>query len=521
MRRPRSKLQVSTFPFLAVLLGAMGSLIFLLLIMDRRAKIVARNKAREIYETRQAAQRQAHDEARNARQAAWEQQRLELHEALAREQTQVRGQMQEVAGQLTSLASVSEQGEVQRQKLLDAITHEQTTLQAARRALQDRQSTLLKSAQLEETTRAEHARLSRELLELQQLADALKRMQGQERPSYSLVPYRGQRGASRMPIYVECTRDGLQFLPEHKRFGGPDLDVPGFRAEVERRHGPLAKHQRNADPFRTPESDKPYVLFLVRPDGVLTYSLAQSALRGYEIDYGYELVDADWSLRVPSTEEFAKLLVSEPQAPSRQAPTARGPGKGDAQVGPGAVSLGAPAPLLVPPSEGAPTSPQGGTANLEFRPSGERPRASPAPTEPPADMDQTFTASTEGSALERLAPPRAATAKKASPLPVQPVMGNRELIINLACYADGVVITPGGAAFNWTAAANARQVNEALVQTVRELIARRQATVRPGETPHRVVLRFVVHREGLRTMFRAYPLLESLRLPMVREDVEE
>jgi len=38
MRR-RHKLEVSTFPFLAVLLCAMGALILLLLIMDRRAKI--------------------------------------------------------------------------------------------------------------------------------------------------------------------------------------------------------------------------------------------------------------------------------------------------------------------------------------------------------------------------------------------------------------------------------------------------------------------------------------------------
>ena len=37
MRRRRHKLEVSTFPFLAVLLCAMGSLILLLLVIDRRA----------------------------------------------------------------------------------------------------------------------------------------------------------------------------------------------------------------------------------------------------------------------------------------------------------------------------------------------------------------------------------------------------------------------------------------------------------------------------------------------------
>src|SRR5262245_9452484 len=45
MRRRRHLLQVSTFPFLAVLLCTMGSLLMLLLVIDRRAKIAARNKA--------------------------------------------------------------------------------------------------------------------------------------------------------------------------------------------------------------------------------------------------------------------------------------------------------------------------------------------------------------------------------------------------------------------------------------------------------------------------------------------
>ena len=45
MRRRRDGLKPETFPFLAVLLCALGALILLLLIMDRRAKAVARAKA--------------------------------------------------------------------------------------------------------------------------------------------------------------------------------------------------------------------------------------------------------------------------------------------------------------------------------------------------------------------------------------------------------------------------------------------------------------------------------------------
>jgi hypothetical protein len=45
--RKRKKLEVSTFPFLAVLLCTMGALILLLLVMDKKAKKAAFEKAYE------------------------------------------------------------------------------------------------------------------------------------------------------------------------------------------------------------------------------------------------------------------------------------------------------------------------------------------------------------------------------------------------------------------------------------------------------------------------------------------
>src|SRR5438132_1230277 len=60
MKRRTQRLQVSTFPFLAVLLCAMGSLILLLLVIDRRAKAVARAKAAQA-----EAREQAEDAPRN------------------------------------------------------------------------------------------------------------------------------------------------------------------------------------------------------------------------------------------------------------------------------------------------------------------------------------------------------------------------------------------------------------------------------------------------------------------------
>jgi hypothetical protein len=52
------------------------------------------------------------------------------------------------------------------------------------------------------------------------------------------------------------------------------------------------------------------------------------------------------------------------------------------------------------------------------------------------------------------------------------------------------------------------------------MIARRQATVLPGEPPYRPLLRFQVQPEGLRSYYLAYPLLAPLGVPMARENLE-
>src|SRR5207253_309845 len=96
MRRPRHKLQVSTFPFLAVLLCAMGALILFLLVMDRRGKIVARAKARDAL----AARAEDHDKEDAERKAAWEKQRDALHQALLAQQQDLAGQAARVEQRL-------------------------------------------------------------------------------------------------------------------------------------------------------------------------------------------------------------------------------------------------------------------------------------------------------------------------------------------------------------------------------------------------------------------------------------
>ena len=74
--------------------------------------------------------------------------------------------------------------------------------------------------------------------------------------------------------------------------------------------------------------------------------------------------------------------------------------------------------------------------------------------------------------------------------------------------------------YRWTTP-NLQATDQALAQAVGNLIARRQASVRPGEPPYRPLVRFQVSNEGLRTYYHVYPLLEQLRVPMTRENVAE
>src|SRR3954452_10036589 len=80
MRSRKTILKPETFPFLAVLLCAMGALILLLLVMDRRAKIVSQNKARL-----QQALLQKNSGQEQARRQAEEQRRQEQRSLLNRQ----------------------------------------------------------------------------------------------------------------------------------------------------------------------------------------------------------------------------------------------------------------------------------------------------------------------------------------------------------------------------------------------------------------------------------------------------
>jgi hypothetical protein len=721
MRRRRHKLEVSTFPFLAVLLCAMGSLILMLLVLDRRAKAAARERAQR------AAKQVAAEEVRIAeeRKQGWEKRREALHAELVGEDQELTGKIaaveRRIASARTDLAA-EEQGQKSKR---DQLVDEQRRIAILEEEIRGRREETVRAEEQAQNSGQERRRLSAELRSLEQTLDELKALRQKQQQTYSVVPYRGRRGDNRAPIYLECAPSGLVFHPDKKTITAL-RNSEDIKAEVERR----IAQQRAAltAAGRTPDAT-PYLLMLVRPDGIVTYYQTLKSLRGLELDFGYELIDADWVLEFPAEGEPAKQqpwMVVEKQAPVKAGPavpmpqrapvgvrlggtedkrksqseagsgaqpsggpnardiaTARttagsaddagpwqaasaggGPSGGElpgsgSKVGPtsfGQGAAGAPAALGSPQASGRSagvvfggppdqdgasagsgpgfgslggdnqpgnigqgqpiigagiragspgvarpvegdaaglsqlatnrtadntsgtgtvspasraaatpsgtfhartTSPDGtgqsGAGGGQDSVAGMPHSPTPIPTSGPSGGRGTDSQAGDaaGAASSDKPPSRAAAnrsgtagsapanggqraplqafddgvakPKKPTRRPeVRPAIlgGDRDYVILIECRASAVVLYPFGTSFSAESLAPNNGGGTLLQEAVGRLIARRQATVRPGEQPYRPQVRFLVRPDGLLSMHRAYPVLQGLHIPLSRQNLE-
>jgi hypothetical protein len=329
MRRRRQVLQVSTFPFLAVLLCAMGSLILLLLVMDRRAKAVAVARARQeiarILDAKAAAMAEQSAEAQRRRQAR--------HEALDKEKQAAVVQLESVRGEI---ARSEHQGEVMRagyQALQTGLQDEEKKLGKLQQDIVEERKRAGETQSQSASSSANLARLNAELMELERTLANLKALRREQQQTYSLVPYGGRHGDTRRPLYVECASEGLIFHPDRKILERWDLKPAAIRAEAERR---IDKQRALLLKTNAKVDQRPYLLMLVRPDGIINYYKAIAALQGLDVDYGYEFIEADWALDFPENDDEAKpqpwttvktparIATSSPSGVPVQGPRIRG-----------------------------------------------------------------------------------------------------------------------------------------------------------------------------------------------------
>jgi hypothetical protein len=333
MRRRRQLLAVQTFPFLAVLLCTMGAMILLLLVIDRRAKAVARAKAEQA--ARQAAEAQAKADA--DRLAEWQRKRRQLHALLAEQENELVAQITTVRTQIAEATAKVQRESARAADLQQRLRAEEEGLERDRQEVESRRARARQQAQqrareaAERTAKArqEAARLSAELAQMEQVLAGLKALRQKEEQTYSVVPFSGRHGQIRQPIYVECAGGAVIFHPDRLTLAGADLSPMAVRRELDRRLAARPVSHGGA----------PYLLLLVRPNGIESFYLLQTALAGLNLDFGYELVDQDWVLDFSG--EHPQEMVSTRTANERpqlgrtagvsrpvgkEAPTGAGPG---------------------------------------------------------------------------------------------------------------------------------------------------------------------------------------------------
>jgi hypothetical protein len=124
----------------------------------------------------------------------------------------------------------------------------------------------------------------------------------------ALLPYRGTSGTWKRPICIECAAGGVQLQPNGPSFSLADLMAyerlgvsnPLVRAVART----LLSIDRHASPDGGPII--PYLMFLVRPDGIRAFYEARARLEIIGIAFGYELVDQDAEFSYPDLNDPAE-----------------------------------------------------------------------------------------------------------------------------------------------------------------------------------------------------------------------
>lgn len=276
MKRRSSNRQtqaVSMFPFLAVLLCTMGSLIVLLIVLSQQqAPEVAAKPVEEPGPVVTAEDHAEELKKLKAQLALVRREQQEVDSTLAEE----RQSLSHIENHTRQLAAELEQ----MQRALDEMARMQLDAQAAD-AEQLRQQM---AAAVEEQARLE-----------QLLAEAAEQ---DVYTNYAIVPYEGHNETLRRPLYIECRSDAIILQPEGVRLNEADFMGPmgpgnALAAAIRAANEHLALSSGGVS------TGEAYPFLLIRPDGIGAYYVARSALKSWGSEFGYELVEADWELAYP------------------------------------------------------------------------------------------------------------------------------------------------------------------------------------------------------------------------------
>ena len=299
-RRHRPTNPASPFPFLAVLVSAMGALILLLLVIARQAQL----QPAEVPEAKTHLAPlpplpELQEYAALPPLPAFERPELEQHQLPA---------LPELEDPRTSLLAkinvMKQQIANARQSRTGQPSLPEERLLAVEQALESLQSRVAELAK----RRKWHA------VKLEALNAELKRLEQEKRRAertalggkYAIVPYAGSHGTQRRPIFLECCSEGVILRPENVPVltSQDKKDVPETESPLLVAIRALIEYHDETDSAGTP-----YPLFLVRPEGIGAYYFGQEALAGTQFRFGYELIEQEMEIEYPAADPKRREIV--------------------------------------------------------------------------------------------------------------------------------------------------------------------------------------------------------------------
>lgn len=344
MSRRQTGQAVSLFPFLAVLVSAMGALILLLLVTTRKLRNDAVSRAQAEQQLVQAAQ-----------QAEAEANRLAIAMPVPPDDPAFHSDaalfviaVPSPAKQLLPPPPEPEPDRTMEKELLrneweNRLAEMRRNWDKLQHRLKERQAHVKSQALTEEQLQAELARLQELINRLrqekdeivqrteqaqltkksiaEQIADLqaelarLKQENAEQSTKFQLVPYAGSSPTKRRPIVIECEANTIRFASEDIPLSARDMS--GFSSEYNPvRAGTDAlitywEQQRQMASSLAAMQPEPYLLFVIRPGGTVSYYVTRRMLEGLQIDSGYELVTQSQELIWPKSTPDAKTACEE------------------------------------------------------------------------------------------------------------------------------------------------------------------------------------------------------------------
>lgn len=272
-RRKRSSLSPSLFPFLAVLVCTLGTLILLLALVAKDATTTAKKEEQPVAPEPEAAPAKARLAAATVSRMIAEEQFLTAQYISFRDKQ---------TAELETRREERTHLETQIAKLRDQL-----------KSLSREVDSAVGAAPIQAVDDATLIALRSEIEKEREAIEELKTTTDPQKPRIVIVPHKGPNGTDRRAIYLECDAGGLTIWPEGTRISLEQLERSDTIANpLDASLRVVRQHAMQTYGDATP----PYPLLVVRPDGIESYGAARKAMDDWDDQFGYELIPAQVDL---------------------------------------------------------------------------------------------------------------------------------------------------------------------------------------------------------------------------------